>query len=111
MVEALNTNAPLSAEFRAMMRRFRDFLRTLVETGQRDGEFRPDVDAEVAAEVYAGAVMGAEIQYYQDPTAISLSTTLDAFSEQFLSWLHAGSNHRNARARVSRPARTRRKRS
>jgi AcrR family transcriptional regulator len=93
MVEALDTNAPLSAEFREMMRRFREFLATLVGSGQRHGEFRPDVDAVVAAEVYAGAVMGAEIQYYQDPSAISLSATLDAFIEQYLGWLSASSNH------------------
>ncbi|MBI4515318.1 MAG: TetR/AcrR family transcriptional regulator [Deltaproteobacteria bacterium] len=108
MVEALDTNAPLSAEFRAMMQRFREFLRLAVESGQRSGEFRADVDSHTAAEVYAGAVMGAEIQYYQDPTAISLNATLDAFLAQYLGWLSAGlqqSNHRRsqptARARRS----------
>jgi AcrR family transcriptional regulator len=87
MVEAIDNNAPLSAEFRAMMRRFREFLRTLIEGGQRDGEFRREIDARVAAELYAGAVMGAEIQYYQDPRAISLNATLEAFLDQYLDWL------------------------
>ncbi len=113
MVEALDTNAPLSAEFRAMMQRFRAFLKDVVETGQRRGEFRADVDAGVAAEVFAGAVMGAEIQYYQDPTTISLNATLDAFIAQYLSWLTASSNHRNPRRSRSavRPQRARAKRS
>ncbi len=102
MVEALDTNAPLSAEFRAMMRRFREFLTRLVASGQRRGEFRTNIDAEVAAEVYAGAVMGAEIQYYQDPKAISLPATLDAFIEQYLGWLSAGLNHRQSNHRPDR---------
>ena len=93
MVEALDTNAPLSAEFRAMMRRFREFLASLIASGQRHGEFRADVDPAVAAEVYAGAVMGAEIQYYQDPEAISLPATLDGFVDQYVSWLSVGVNH------------------
>ncbi|MBI1816031.1 MAG: TetR/AcrR family transcriptional regulator [Deltaproteobacteria bacterium] len=113
MVEALDTNAPLSAEFRAMMQRFRTFLRTLVQSGQRHGEFRPNVDAAVAAEVYAGAVMGAEIQYYQDTKAISLQATLDAFIEQYLGWLAADShsNHNHRRTRAAAPAKPRGRRS
>jgi AcrR family transcriptional regulator len=99
MVEALDTNERLSAEFRAMMERFREFLRTLIERGQQRGEFRTDIDAAVAAEVYAGAVMGAEIQYYQDPQSISLAATLDAFLDQHLAWLTAGSNHAGANSR------------
>jgi len=87
MVESLDSSKPLSAEFRAMMDRFRTFLREVIERGQHDGEFRPDIDPAVAAQVYAGAVMGAEIQYYQDPEAISLSDTLEVFVEQHLAWL------------------------
>ncbi|HVN84098.1 MAG TPA: TetR/AcrR family transcriptional regulator [Candidatus Binatia bacterium] len=105
MVEALDTNAPISAEFRAMMQRFREFLATVVAGGQRHGEFRSDIDPAVAAEVYAGAVMGAEIQYYQDPNAISLPATLDAFLDQYLGWLSAGVNHRQSNHRRTRPAR------
>jgi AcrR family transcriptional regulator len=113
MVEALDTNAPLSAEFRAMMQRFRTFLQTLVQSGQRHGEFGPNIDAAVAAEVYAGAVMGAEIQYYQDPKAISLQATLEAFIEQYLSWLAAGShsNRNHRRTRAAAPAKPRARRS
>jgi AcrR family transcriptional regulator len=104
MVEALDTNVKLSQEFREMMRRFRHFLRKVVEAGQRSGEFRADIDAEVAAEVYAGAVMGAEIQFYQEPTAISLGSTLDGFIEQHLSWLGAEPNHRRGVKGRSLPA-------
>jgi TetR/AcrR family acrAB operon transcriptional repressor len=89
MVEALENNPGLSAQFRAMMHRFRTFLRAIIEFGQQQGVFRADVNAVTAAGVYAGAVMGAEIEYYQDPEAIDLSGTLGSFLEQYLAWLRA----------------------
>ena len=79
MVEAIDTNPRLEAEFRAMMQRFREFLKSIVQRGQKSGQFRRDVDAAIAAEVYAGAIMGAEIQYYQDPKTINLAATIAAF--------------------------------
>ena len=105
MVEALDTNPRLEAQFRAMMQRFRAFLSGIVRVGQERGQFRADVDANVTAEVFAGAVMGAEIQYYQDPKGFDLATTLDAFVNQYVAWL----SHPAANGRVSPPRRTRRK--
>jgi AcrR family transcriptional regulator len=87
MVEAFGTNARLSAQFRDMMRRFRAFLRSIIEVGQSQGIFRADVSAITAAGVYAGAVMGAEIEYYQDPTHIDLDEHLHTFLDSYLTWL------------------------
>ena len=87
MVEAFGTNARLSAQFRDMMRRFRAFLRSVIEVGQRQGIFRADVSATTAAGIYAGAVMGAEIEYYQDPGHIDLGEHLHAFLDSYLTWL------------------------
>ncbi len=89
MVEAIDTNPRLEAEFRGMMQRFRGFLKSIVRRGQKAGQLRADIDAEVAAEVYAGAIMGAEIQYYQDPKGINLAATIAAFVEQYIGWLSA----------------------
>ena len=97
MVEALDNNARLSAQFRDMMRRFRAFLRGIIELGQRQGAFRTDVSAGTAAGVYAGAVMGAEIQYYQDPKTIDLHDTLQTFLDQYLMWLRAPAGRRAGR--------------
>ncbi len=97
MVEALDNNARLSAQFRGMMRRFRAFLRDIIERGQRQGAFRTDVSASTAAGIYAGAVMGAEIQYYQDPKAIDLRDTLRVFLDQYLTWLRAPTARRTGR--------------
>ena len=97
MVEALENNAHLSAQFREMMHRFRAFLRDIIEFGQQKGTFRADVSAITAAGVYAGAVMGAEIQYYQDPEAIDLEEMLRALLDQHLTWLTASTRPRARR--------------
>ncbi|MGD0948842.1 MAG: TetR/AcrR family transcriptional regulator [Candidatus Binatia bacterium] len=87
MVEAIDTHPRLEADFSAMMQRFREFLKSIVQRGQRAGQFRRDVKATIAAEVFAGAIIGAEIQYYQDPEKIDLAATLAAFVEQYVGWL------------------------
>jgi len=84
MVEAMGTNARLNEQFRAMMHRFRGFVRDIIEFGQKHGVFKPEVDGTTAAGIYAGAVMGAEIQYYQDPESFDLECTLGAFLEQYV---------------------------
>ena len=99
MVEALDTNARLSKQFRDMMSRFRAFLHGIIENGQRQGVFRADISPASASAVFAGAVMGAEIQYYQDPDTINLEETLATFVEQFLMWL--GSSAPRAERRKS----------
>jgi len=87
MVEALDTNAALSDEFREMLHRFRSFHRHLIRQGQERGLFRADVDVAVAAVQFVSGILGAEIQYYQDPARIDLTRTLECHVEQFLAWL------------------------
>jgi len=87
MVEALDTNASLSAEFREMLNRFRSFHRRLLRQGQERGAFRQDVDVPTAAVQFVSGILGAEIQYYQDPERIDLTKTLACHVEQFLAWL------------------------
>lgn len=102
MVESLDSNPRLAAQFRAMMHRFREYLREIVSGGQERGEFRADIDPAVAAEVYAGAIMGAEIQYYQDPKGFDLAATIDAFIQQYVGWLSAPVKNSRAPARRQR---------
>lgn len=87
MVEAFDTNPRLAAEFQAMMHRFRKFVSGIIELGQERGTFGPRVDPVTAAAVWTGAVMGAEIQFYQDGAAFDLAATVDAFVEQYIAWL------------------------
>src|SRR5437867_8085955 len=72
MVEALDTNPGLSAEFRRILRRMRAFVADLVQRGQKQGTIRRDVAPEMAAAVIAGGIIGAEVQHYQDPDEIDL---------------------------------------
>ena len=87
MVEALDTNPRLSAEFRSILRRMRVFLARVVRQGQDRGTLRADVSPEAAAELIAGGIMGAEIQHYQDPDQVDLRAVLDTLIEQLAVWL------------------------
>jgi AcrR family transcriptional regulator len=87
MVEALDTNPRLSAEFRKILRRMRGFLASVLLRGQQDGGIRTDVDPEAAAALIAGGIMGAEIQHYQDPEEIDLRRILDTLIDQLAAWL------------------------
>jgi AcrR family transcriptional regulator len=90
MVEALDTNPRLSAEFRNILRRMRAFLTGVVRRGQQRGALRTDVAAEAAAAVIMGGIIGAEVQHYQDPEEIDLRSVLDTLVEQLTAWLAPG---------------------
>jgi len=51
--------------------------------------FRKDVDVAIASELFVSGILGAEIQFYQDPQSIDVIRTLDSHVEQFLAWLAA----------------------
>ena len=89
MVEALDSIERLSQQFRTMMNRFRQYLIDIIEAGKKSGLFRQGVDATLAAQVYAATLMGAEIQYYQDPENVDLSRILETFLDQFIRSLAA----------------------
>lgn len=87
MVEALDTNPRLSEAFRGILRRFRSYLASIVRVGQEQGVFRRDVDASLAAQLFAGGVIGAELQHYQDPERIDLATAMQGVVSQLLALL------------------------
>src|SRR5262244_1613390 len=90
MVEALDTNPRLSAEFRNILRRMRAFLANVVRRGQQRGTLRTDVAPEAVAAVLAAGIIGAEVQHYQDPEEIDLRRVLDTLVEQLGTWLTTG---------------------
>jgi AcrR family transcriptional regulator len=87
MVEALDTNPQLSAKFQRILRRMRFFLADVVRRGQQSGGVRADVDPEQTAAVIAAAIMGAEIQHYQDPGEVDLRRVLDTLVAHLADWL------------------------
>jgi AcrR family transcriptional regulator len=90
MIEALDTNPRLSSEFQRILRRMRAFLADLVRRGQAQGSMRPDVAPEMAAALIASAIIGAEVQHYQDQTEIDLRATLDTTLDALATWLAPG---------------------
>jgi AcrR family transcriptional regulator len=84
MVEAIETNEEISAQLRDMMRRFRGFLRNLIREGQERGVFRADRDARAVAGGYTSWILGAEIQFYQDPEHFDFRAALQLFLDQLI---------------------------
>ena len=90
MVEALDTNPRLSQAFRDILRRFRSYLAGIVRVGQEQGVFRADVEASRAAQLFAGGVIGAELQHYQDPERVDLGHVMQGVVDQVVALLTAG---------------------
>ena len=84
MVEAIDTNHAISNQLREMMRRFRAFLREIIRAGQESGTFRSNIDASAAAAMYTSCVLGAEVQYFQDPERFRFSDSLELFLDQLI---------------------------
>jgi AcrR family transcriptional regulator len=84
MIEAIETNEEISAQLRDMMRRFRAFLRNLIKEGQERGVFRADRDARAVAAGYTSWILGAEIQFYQDPENFAFRSALQLFLDQLI---------------------------
>jgi AcrR family transcriptional regulator len=89
MVEALDTNPRLSQVFRDILRRFRSYLAGIVRVGQEQGVFRTDVEASRAAQLFAGGVIGAELQHYQDPERVDLGQAMQGVVDQVVTLLTA----------------------
>src|SRR6185369_13927741 len=87
MVEALDTNPQLSERFRGILRRFRSYLAGIVRVGQEQGVFRRDVDPALAAQLFAGGVIGAELQHYQDAERVDLAVAMDGVIAQVMALL------------------------
>jgi TetR/AcrR family acrAB operon transcriptional repressor len=102
MVEALDTNPRLSAEFRSILRRMRAFLAGIVRRGQQEGTLRADVVPEAVAAAIAGGIIGAEVQHYQDAQEVDLRRVLDTLVDQLIAWLAPAGSETSVAARGGR---------
>jgi len=87
MVEALDTNPKLSEAFRGILRRFRSYLAGIVRVGQEQGVFRKDIEPALAAQLFAGGVIGAELQHYQDTDRVDLAVAMEGVVAQLMALL------------------------
>lgn len=87
MVEALDTNPRLSESFRGILRRFRSYLAGIVRVGQEQGVFRRDIEPTLAAQLFAGGVIGAELQHYQDAERVDLALAMQGVVDQLMALL------------------------
>ena len=85
MVEAIDTNETISTQLRDMMRRFRGFLRNLIKDAQERGVFRADRDPRAVAAGYVSWILGAEVQFYQDPQHFDFRAAMEVFLDQLIS--------------------------
>lgn len=91
MVEAIDSYPDLAVQFREMMQRFRAYVARIVRVGQERQIFRFDVEHRVAAEVFIGGIMGAEIQFYQDSREVRLEEVMTSLVDGYLTWMCSGS--------------------
>jgi AcrR family transcriptional regulator len=89
MVEAIDSNPQLANQFREIMQRFRAFVAGIVRIGQQQQVFRFDVEPDAAAAILVAGIMGAEIQHYQDSTAVNLEDVVRSLLEATCAWLSA----------------------
>jgi TetR/AcrR family acrAB operon transcriptional repressor len=94
MVEAIDSHADLSIQFREMMQRFRAYVAGIVRLAQERGIFRFDVEPPIAAQVFIAGIMGSEIQHYQDAEEVSLETVMANLVDGFFTWMAAGATAR-----------------
>jgi TetR/AcrR family acrAB operon transcriptional repressor len=94
MIETIETNTKVSARLSEMMRRFRAFLRNLVQRGQEQGLFDAAVDPEAVAGAYTSCILGAEVQYYQDPRRFRFEDSVHAYIDQLIAGLAPGAPER-----------------
>ena len=109
MVEALDTNPRLSEAFRGILRRFRSYLAGIVRLGQEQGVFRRDIDAALAAELFAGGVIGAELQHYQDADRVDLAVAMEGVVAQLMALLTEDRDMTKQRQAGGKGVRSRRK--
>jgi len=109
MVEALDTNPRLSEAFRGILRRFRSYLAGIVRLGQEQGVFRRDIDAALAAELFAGGVIGAELQHYQDADRVDLAVAMGGVVAQLMALLTEDRDMTTQRRAGGKGVRSRRK--
>lgn len=88
MLEQLD-EPEVEREYRRWFEAGREQIRTIVESGQRDGSFRTDVDVDALVTVIEGTAMGIDLLWLSDPDAVDLRAAYSLALQQFRTTLEA----------------------
>jgi hypothetical protein len=87
--ESLDPDDPLHDFFVERYETARALVRSVLEHERDEGNLRPDIDIEqIALEVIA-VLMGLEIQWLFDPTAVDLADAMETYFDRLVAELHA----------------------
>lgn len=87
MMESANFNNEAAPQFRNRWNLYRDFLSSVVQTGQKKGVFRRDVDPKWAGILIVGLLNGIFSQWFVDPPAIDLAAAYQIIEKVVLDFL------------------------
>lgn len=80
--ENLDVDDPLHGFFTDRYASGRGFIRSVLAAGQAEGTVRGDVDLDQIATEALATLMGLEIQWLNDPEAVDLGITVDAYFDR-----------------------------
>lgn len=87
MIESANFNNQAVPAFRNRWNLYRNFLSSVVATGQKNGTFRKDVDPQWAGILVVGMLNGVFSQWFVDPEAVDLEKSYRVIEQTVLDWL------------------------
>ena len=82
--ESLESDEPLHDFFVDRYETARGFVRSILESDQRQGTVRSDVDVDQRAREVIAMVMGLEVQWLADPQRVDLATAFEAYVDRLM---------------------------
>ena len=87
VAESLDPDHPSHQYFIERSRNYRSIVDEIVSRGIRDGWVRGDVDPEMLAVLVVGAMYGVQLQWFQDPERVDISSSIEALMELLIETL------------------------
>ena len=82
--ESIDSEEPLHDFFVERYEAARAFVRALLESEQRQGTIRADVDIDERAQEVIAMAMGLEVQWLADPQRVDLATAFEAYVDRLV---------------------------
>ena len=82
--ESIDSDEPLHDFFIDRYEEARGLVRSILESEQRQGTIRSDVDIEERAREVIAMVMGLEVQWLADPQRVDLATAFETYVDRLV---------------------------